>query len=228
MDQNSIHKAQFRAPNSPHLSCPSCNRWFLSISAFKKHVRTIHRHAGTTSTDSGQAEPFNDGLPLPSPTRSMRLGPHQDLSPISSPHFCPQPSSPALSHSERLSNVEGDLSYLSSPRHPHSSGLLDNNALDHVSTSNSPPNSPFTQIYLPFDQPYNQPGSLNDPYEPPASPIDLYDPFNPPFDPPGSLPLPNQPRERSAQATQPAHSNHNHTTDAPSINKIYHPIINGA
>jgi hypothetical protein len=215
-----------RVPNSPHLSCPLCERWFSSVNALTKHGRTIHRPAPKNSGHTEPSTSFNDERPPSPPSQSIRLGPHQNMSPISSPHFRPQPSGPTLSHPERPPNVEGDLSYQSSPRHPHSSRLSDNNGIDGLDGVSTPDLS-FSQIYPPLDQPYDMydsPGSPNDPYEPTASP--LY-PFDPPVDPPGSLPPLNPPRECLAQ---PAHSNHDHTSDAtddPSITKTYHPIING-
>ena len=216
-----------RAPNSPHLQCPTCGRWLSSVNALTKHNRAVHFH--DAPEDSGRAESstnFNNEPPPSPPIHSMRLGPHQNLSPISSPHFHPQHPRPTLSHEsrpERSPSIEGGLSYLSSPLRPHSMQLSDNGGLDGVSM----PDSPLSYIYPPLDQPYDlydSPGSPNDPYERAASPLDLYDP-------PSSPPPLNPPRGHSAQ---PAHLNHDHwdhtsnATDNPSTTKIYHPSINGA
>ena len=224
-----VRNTYSRVPNSPHLQCPTCGRWLSSVNALTKHNRAIHRHAAPAN--SGRAESsmsFNNELPPSPPIHSVRLGPHQNLSPISSPHFHPQPSRPTVptlsheSHPEHPPNIEGDLSYLSSPLRPHSMQLSDNSGSDGVFM----PDSPLSQIYPPLEQPYNlyrddSPSSSNDPYERSASPFDLYDPPNSPS------PL-NPPREHLAL---PAHLNHDHTSDAtddPSVTKIYHPDINGA
>jgi hypothetical protein len=240
------HSRVLESP-APHLSCPSCERRFSSISGFKKHVRTMRHHA---PGDSGRQEPstnFNDEPPASPPTHSTRLGPHQDMSPISSPNLHPQPCSPTLSRplaDYGPLSIEGDLSHLFSPRPSQSPDKdLDHNPLSvegdlsylfSSRPSQSPdkddldrfsmPDSPLSQIYSPLDPPNSPLG----PYSPPSPPDSS--PSSPPSDlpsPPGSpsgSPPSDPPRDYSAQ---PADSNHDHTTDRPPITRKRHPIING-